>query len=146
MKHVIKFLNALRNDYNLDNDEIREACAEIGHDDNDDFTVGDYRVIAEPHIDKIMQDGLASDEYTLGCFNSWFLASILDIDEEVITACQEREAFEAVGKMVLSMGKLEELQQEYVSADGYGHHFAHYDGHTHEFTANGVNYYAFKVN
>ena len=44
--------------------------------------------------------------------------------------------------MVLSMDKLETLQEQYVSADGYGHHFASYDGNEHEVGE----YLAFRVN
>ena len=78
----------------------------------------------------------------LGCFNAWFLAEVLEIDQDTIETLQNAEAYDGVGKLVLSMGKLEELQQAYASADGYGHHFSHYDGS--EECING--WYIFRVN
>ena len=118
--------------------EVIEAL-EVGEDD---FEVENYRFINEDKIDEIQQNELKDDEYILGCFNSWFLASVLGIDEDVIVAMQKAEAFEAVGKLVLSLGKLEELQEEYAIADGYGHHFNHWDGSDDEING----YHAFRVN
>lgn len=107
-----------------------------------DFEVGSYRVIDNCAIDEIQQGELKSDEYVLGSFDKYFLADTLEIDFDVIEAMQKAEAYEAIGKLILSMGKLEELQGAYAGTDGYGHHFAHYDGVEHEIG----NYYAFKVN
>ena len=73
--------------------EVFEAM-EAGEDD---FEVENYRFINEDEIDDIQQNELEADEYMLGCFNAWFLASVLDIDEDVIVAMQKAEAFEAVG-------------------------------------------------
>lgn len=129
----------------FDNSEILEVIEELRLE-SDDFEVNNYRFISEDSIDSIMQDELSGDEYILGCFNSWFLADVLDIDCDVIEAMQEAEAFEAIGKLVLSMNKLEELQSKYVSADGYGHHFARYDGNKYELKLNGRDFYAFRVN
>ena len=67
----------------------------------------------------------------------------MDIDIDVIQAMQKAEAFEALGKLVMSTGKLEELQEKYASEDGYGHHFGHYDGC--EYELNSQPYYAFKL-
>ena len=131
--------------------EIRQAVACIMpckmSDGVDDMTMTldgtEWRFIRRDAIDHIMQEELSNDKYILGCFNSWFLANILGLDQEVIEAIQKAEAYEALGRLVLSLGKLEELQAEYVSADGYGHHFGHYDGY--EYELNSQPYYAFKV-
>jgi len=112
----------------------------------DDFEVNDYRFIKYTAIDKIQQEELGGDEYILGCFNPSFLADVLNIDMDVIEAMQKAEAYEAIGKLVLSLDKLEELQQEYSSDDGYGHHFGHYDGNEHELDLGGEMYLAFKIN
>jgi len=111
-------------------------------DDNSDFSVDDYRFIHEDDIDKILEDELGSDEYMLGCFNAWFLADILDIDLDVIEAMQKAEAFEAIGKLVISMGKLHDLAKGYRNADGYGHHFSSYDGSEEQIG----DYYIFRQN
>ena len=106
---------------------IRELCDNAAIDENADFEVDNYRFIKENSIDKIQQDELSSDEYTLGCFNAWFLADVLNIDIDVIEAMQKSEAYDVIGELVLSMGKLDELQKAYASADGYGHYFSSYD-------------------
>lgn len=87
----------------------------------------EYRVIKTDDIPEIMADELSSNEYILGCFNAWFLAGILDISQDVIEAMQQSEAFEAVGKLIIDLGKLGELVEGYISADGAGHHFSCYD-------------------
>lgn len=105
-----------------------------------DFEVDGVRFIHCNDIDDILADELSSDLYMLGCFNDWFLADVLDLDVDVIQAMQEAQAFEALGKLIVSMNKLGELVDGYVSADGYGHHFNHYDGNEQELTI-GVNDY-----
>ena len=92
-----------------------------------DFEVDNVRFIDTDSIDEIQQEELASDEYILGCFNANFLSDILNLSVEVIESIQKAEGFEALGKMIIEMDKLEELQEDYVRADGYGHHFNHYD-------------------
>ena len=47
--------------------------------------------------------------------------------------CKARETgaltgFEAVGKAIVDGGWLEDVAAGYAAADGFGHHFAHYDG------------------
>ena len=111
-------------------------------DKESDFEVENYRFIHKDYIDGIQQDEIQSDLYILGCFNAWFLADVLGIDTDVIEAMQEAEAYEAIGKLVVSMDKVEELQAGYASADGYGHHFNHYDGCEDEIG----DYYAFRTN
>lgn len=102
-----------------------------------------YRVIHEDRIDEIQREELANDEYLLGCFNPHFIANVTGIDYDAIKAMQEAEAFEAIGKLILSRDEwLGELQRDYVRADGYGHHFAHCD---HQERMVGP-YYVFRTN
>ncbi len=121
--------------------DVRDVIQAVA-DNESDFEVDNYRFISEDDIDQIQQDELESDEYILGCFNAWFLADVLGIDCDVIEAMQKAEAYEAVGKLVISMGKLAELQSAYASADGYGHHFNHWDGSEDEIG----NYHVFRTN
>lgn len=128
-------------------EDWREFVGMPPFSDSDDFCIySNYRMIAADEIDDIMGAELAEDEYILGCFNARFLADVLGIDEDVILAMQAAEAYEAIGRLVISMGKLERLQQKYVAADGYGHHFNHYDGSEEEITLGGQQYYIFRVN
>ncbi len=122
-------------------DNWRDAVESISMEE-DDFEVDLHRFIRMDKIDEIQQNELSWEPYILGCFTDWFLAGILNLDIDVIKELQKAEAYEALGKMVLSMDKLEELQEQYVSCDGYGHHFAHYDHNEHELG----DYYAFRVN
>ena len=126
----------------LDEDHWRNVVENVSTGKMD-FEIGDYRYISTKMIDQIQQDELSGDEYTIGCFHSWFLADVLNIDDDVIDAMQKAEAFEAIGKLVLSLGKLGDLQKEYARQDGYGHHFAHYDFEEHELPAE---YLGFKIN
>lgn len=121
IKTVRKFCESLTS-----SPDWREVIESI-ESGEDDFEVDGVRFISDSTIDQIQQDELSSDEYILGCFNASFLAGILNIDQDVIDAMQKAEAYEAVGKLIISLGKLEELQAEYASADGYGHHFNSYD-------------------
>ena len=62
---------------------------------------------------------------------------------------QKAEACGAIGMMVKRLdngSRIAELQEKYVAADGYGHHFSHYDGSGEEITLGGQDYYVFRVN
>ena len=111
--------------------------------ENTDFTVDNVRFISSDCIDEIQQDELAGEEYILGCFNAWFIADCIGIDQDVIDAMQKVHSYEAVCKLIISLGKLPTLQSAYASADGYGHHFNHYDFNEEEITVNGVSFYVF---
>ena len=120
----------------------REVVTNIENGD-DDFEVDNVRFISSNEIDNIQEDELGNDEYCLGCFNANFLADVLGIDQEVIEAMQKAEAYEAIGKLIISLGRLGELQQQYSSADGYGHHFNGYDFGEEEFSVDGTLYHVF---
>lgn len=107
-----------------------------------DSQSNNWRMISADQIDQVMQDELECDEYMLGCFNAWFLADILEIDTDAVERIQASECFEALGQLVISGNKLKALQEAYRDADGYGHHFAHYDGEEHEVG----DFYLFRVN
>jgi len=109
----------------------------------DDFEVDNVRFIKSDAIDSIQQDELENDLYILGCFNSGFLSDILNIDYDVFDAMKGAEAFEAIGKLIISLNKLGDLQAEYSRLDGYGHHFNSYDHSQDEFEINSVSYYVF---
>lgn len=145
-KRDAKKLAAFIKNHDFDTSDAIELHNNI-RDGKDDFEVGNYRFIIESEINDIMQEELKSDLYLLGCFKDWFLADVLEIGIDVIQAIQNLEAYEAVGKIIISMGKLEELQEKYVRADGYGHHFNPYD--SCEDMLNLIDtddYYVFQVN
>lgn len=132
-----------------------EAVNEIFDSLQNDFTLtsplyySEYRFISSEEIDEIQQSELTYDEYVLGCFNASFLAGLdnMPLDYDTIKTMQESEAFEALGKIILSNSELlKELQADYVSADGYGHHFAGYDHEQHEVVIGDTLYYVFRTN
>lgn len=137
IKSIREFCESL-----VSNPDWKEVTQNI-LEDNQDFEVDNVRFINSDSIDEIQYDELANDEYILGCFNDWFIADILNIPLDAIQAIQKAEAYEALGKMIISMEKLEELQQEYARQDGYGHHFNHYDGNEEELRINGKHYHVF---
>lgn len=108
----------------------------------EDFCGGEVRIIHKNDIDEIQQEELKSDMYVLGCFNADFVAKVTGLPQQMIEACQQAEAYEAIGEGILATDSLEKLQSEYASEDGYGHHFARYDGETHETE----NFYIFRSN
>lgn len=112
-------------------------------DDKDDFEVDNVRFIKSDCIDSILAEELGNDDYLLGCFNAWFIADVTDIDTDVIEAMQKAEAYEAVGKLIKSLDRLEVLASTYASADGYGHHFNGYDGDEEELRVAGTLYHVF---
>ena len=121
----------------------REVIEEL-KDDQDDFEVAGYRFIHKGSIDKIQQEELASDEYVLGCFFPSFLAKHVGLCADTVEKLQKAEAYEALGEMVISKGTIAALQAEYAGVDGYGHHFAHYDGNEHDL--DNCDFFAFRVN
>lgn len=125
-------------DNDIDIDEVNDSI-EI---DSNDFEVDGYRFILKLDIDEIQLQELSNDEYILGCFNASFLESIIDWPIEAIEATQEAEKYEVIGRFIIqNAGMLQTLQAEYSAIDGYGHHFAHYDGEENE----AGDYYVFRV-
>lgn len=109
----------------LDNDQIAELLERVETEDDVDFELAGARIIHKDFIDKIQQEELLSDLYILGCFNANFLAGYLPISQSAIVAIQKAEAFEALGEICEKY--IEEIQEGYATADGYGHHFNSYD-------------------
>ena len=139
-------IESIQSDLSAIKEVTREVTSNIDDDFNVDVNGTEYRIISDDAIDSIMCDELEGDLYILGCFHDWFLSNVLEIDVDVIKAMQDAEAFEAIGKLILSMGKLAELQSEYVSADGYGHHFNPYDGNEwNTASVDGNSYYIFRT-
>lgn len=121
-------------------DDVREVVENIVNEESD-FEVNDYRFIDESEIDEIQQDELKSDLYVLGCFTDWFISDHTSLSIKAVKALQKAEAYEAIGEMMAE--NIEEVQSDYASEDGYGHHFSSYDGNTLEDLLS-LGYYAFK--
>jgi hypothetical protein len=126
-------------DDGFDIDERREISEAIDNGE-DDFEVGRYRFISSGAIDSILKDELLSDKYVLGCFQAWFIADITGLDIDVIEKAQENDSMELIGALMEQ--HIDEVVDGVVSGDGYGLHFAGYDGNANE----RAGYYFFRVN
>ena len=104
------------------------SIAEYMRDGESDFCNGSYRFIHMCDIETIMEDELSSDPYILGCFNASFLAGVMGWRTETIEALQKAEAFEDIGNELIEGGYVADLVEDYIAADGAGHHFSSYDG------------------
>ena len=132
-------------------DSVKGLLSNLDDLIDDDFTVDydgmEFRVINDNDILDILTNELESGEYMLGCFNASFLSSILDVDSDAIESIQKSGAFEGLGKMIKGMDKVQEVAEDYASADGYGHHFAGYDHEGHETDmVDGSFYHIFRIN
>lgn len=135
---------------------ITELCDELGldvdevieniDDEKDDFTIDNYRFIHEDEIDQILEDELGDDAYVLGCFNDWFIADNTDLSLEIVQALQRSQEFEAIGNYIIDNDFLTDFAKAYSDADGYGHHFGHYDGNIIEDVLSETGYYVFRIN
>lgn len=130
----------------LDSNPAWREVVEQAEAGDTDFEVDGVRFISDNSILSVMVDEIFSDEYILGCFNASFIAKNSDLNIELVEACQQSEAFEAIGKALsdtLSDDEKESFCEAYASADSYGHHFNHYDGTEFEVRINGVLYHVF---
>lgn len=132
----------------LDFDGCKELMSEIINEMETlqtDFTIDilgcEVRVICEDEIDTIMWDELESELYVLGCIDAGTIADATNLPIEMITACKEAGAFEALGKGIVALEAVEALQEALRASDGYGHHFGRYDGNE----ANTENFFIFRT-
>lgn len=116
-----------------------------GFDGERDFEYNGFRFIHENDIDDTLEDELSSDTYILGCFNTSFLSDITGINQKVFDLCQENDAQEAIGELIITGNHLSELAKKYAQYDGYGHHFSHYDHSEHTVFINGNIYFVFNL-
>ena len=143
-------LSASRELKKLVGDGWRDAMINV-RDNEEDFEVENYRFVQDAVIDEILAEELANDPYILGCFNAWFLTDHCDLSHDIITALQNGDEYEALGQHLIDNDKVAGIAKAYAGADGYGHHFNHWDGSEEEFmlpNADGasVHYRAFRTN
>ena len=141
-KNEKKIVKQFLDEIGIDFDEFMENY----DNENSDFEIGKYRFIYEGEIDDIQVKELESDPYILGCFADWAIADSSDLSYGIVQALQESEKFEIIGQYLIDNDCVDELQQIYVESDGYGHHFAHYDGETLKDILSETGYYVFRVN
>ena len=133
VKNVIKDLKE-----NFDRDERKEILENMLNGETD-FEVSGYRFIDKNEIDEILKNELVADTYMLGCFNAYFIADITGLTLMAVEKAQKSGSYEILGELMKH--KIDEVVEGYISADGYGHHFSHYDGSENETD----DYYYFRV-
>lgn len=107
---------------------------------------GEYRVISEDIIDDVLINELKNDPCVLGAFADWVLADTLGVPLYVVQALQEHGEYETLGHWVIDADKIIDLARICVQNDGYGNHFAHYDGYEHYVPMYGIeDVYIFRV-
>lgn len=126
-------------DFGFDKSEFDEIYATMQTET--DFNVGDYRFIRDSDIEQIFRDEILSDEHVIGCCAPWFIASILEVPISAIEKIQKADCIEALGILIKAQ-KPDEYVEKLANTDGYGSHFATYDGEEHNFG----DWYAFRCN
>lgn len=127
MQHIIDQLKSEETDFNID-----------------DLACGEVRVIKQDEIAVIYKEQQKNDEYVLGCTHTHIIELITGWPEEMVTACKEAEAFEALGKGILATeGALDKLV-EWVerNTSDWGEEFNNYNGQQHE----AAEYFIFRTN
>ena len=122
--------------------DSRELAEKIGASD---FEVENYRFIKETDAIDLLLEQYHGDPYLLGCFNDWFISDCCDIPLSVVSALQKNELFEELGLLMINSG-IDELINEYISLDGYGHAFGSYDHSFYDVSIDGIDYIYFRHN
>lgn len=138
VKNIIQLANYLSIDKRELFDQINEK--------SESFEVENYTFMSEDEALKNVINMYECDEYILGCFNADFIEDFISLSYEDIKTIQESEHYEIIGKLILNGGKLEEMMQEYIRLDGFGHALNSYDGSHDEINLNGIDYIYFRNN
>ena len=141
-KQEVKNIIQLSNYLSIDKRELFDQINEK----NESFEVENYTFLSEDEALKDVINMYECDEYILGCFNADFIEDFIPLSYEDIKTIQEGEHYEIIGKLILNSGKLEEMMQEYIRLDGFGHALNSYDGNHDEINLNGVDYIYFRNN
>jgi hypothetical protein len=87
---------------------------------------------------------------TLWAFNASFIASQIDLDEEVIQAIHDNGKCEdnndTIYNLINKLGNFETFVEDAVSSDGRGHFISSYDGNENEENVNDTTYYIYRQN
>ncbi len=109
-----------------------------------EFEGVNYLLIHEDDILAVAKEYIESDLYVLGGYYSDFLAKVTNFSKALIDACQEAEAFEALGQAIVDTCNMWEFAEAAIDADGgYGELFNYEDGS--ETLLGDINYYIFKL-
>lgn len=143
MNNVFETIREIKEETGLNRAEVLAVLRDM--EVSDDITQGQFRFIDSSSIDDIMCGEMESCEYTLGCYSAGAIADATCWPVSLIEAAQKGEEFEKIGREIVDGGHTGELQELVSKYDGYGPHFAHYDGEEREITVGRATWYVFKV-
>ena len=100
---------------------------------NGDITDATYAIYTTEDATQAVYDMYEGDEYMLGMFNANFITDYICLDTETIETLQKSEAYDGIGKAIINSGNFEEMMNDYIATDGFGHALASYDGDHEEY-------------
>ena len=133
-------VKALKNHLELNDEETNEITLE----DGESFHYGDqeYLVLTDEEADEKTEEYIKESVWA---FNSSFLSSHSNIDEEVFKLLSEK--CEDSNDAVLSMIKdFDHFVSDAISSDGRGHFLSSYDHSESDEEINGTTYYIYRTN
>lgn len=121
-------------------------CTEVDEYDEDDYN-NDYLVLTDEEADEKAKEYIID---TLWAFNASFIASEIDLDEDVINAIQDNGKCEGnndtIYNLINKLGDIDSFVDSAISADGRGHFMSSYDGNEKKENVNGTTYYIYRIN
>ena len=133
-------VKALKNHLELNDEETNEITLE----DGESFHYGDqeYLVLTDEEADEKTEEYIKESVWA---FNSSFLSSHTNIDEEVFKLLAEK--CEDSNDAILSMIKdFDHFVSDAISSDGRGHFLSSYDHSESDEEINGTTYYIYRTN
>lgn len=119
---------------------------EVEEYDEDNYN-NDYLVLTDEEADEKAKEYIKE---TLWAFNASFIASQVDLDEEVIQAIHDNGKCEGnndtIYNLIQKLGDFDSFVSEAISADGRGHCMSSYDGNENEETVNETTYFIYRQN
>ena len=126
--HTLSDLKEIRELLSDDAANLREFV-ENARSGLNSFTVDDYLFCRDDDAARNMIiEQLDGDAYLMGCCSPMALADVTGLEPDTFTILHEAEAFDAAGKIVISLDKVADLADICILWDGAGHMLSSYDG------------------
>ena len=113
---------------NMTDRQSVEAFIDGGYNDTK------FEIRTENEATEAVYDMYRDDTYMLGMFNASFIADFICLDIESIELLQKAEGYEGLGSAIMNGELFEEMMDEYIRLDGYGHALSSYDGNYEEYS------------
>lgn len=121
-------------------------CTEVEEYEDDNYN-NDYLVLTDEEADEKAKEYIVD---SLWAFNASFVASEIDLDEEVIQAIHDNGKCEGnndtIYNLINKLGDIDNFVDSAIKADGRGHFMSSYDGNENEEAVNGTTYFIYRIN